>query len=145
MRVSEALREYAESPDRFAHTPAGSSVERFADERVCIPLGPTWAPVSGVSVGVDDVQASGTSGPSRFSFLAWRDDSRQALGCPEKRGNFMQTGRWHCAGSSVGLVERWRRAVEQTLHARRLVDEIARKQAPCEARKGWRLLEPPAQ
>jgi hypothetical protein len=35
----------------------GSSVERFADERICIIQGPTWAAVSGVNVGSDDVEA----------------------------------------------------------------------------------------
>jgi hypothetical protein len=52
-----ALREYAETPDRFSHVAAGASVERFADERICILQGPTWASVTGVSVGAGDVEA----------------------------------------------------------------------------------------
>ena len=55
MEISAALREYAETPDRFAHIPTGGSVQRYADERVCIIEGSTWASVSGVSVGEDEV------------------------------------------------------------------------------------------
>src|SRR5687768_4731572 len=55
--VPAALREYAETPDRFSKVVARASVERFADERVCILQGPTWASVSGVSVGDDEVEA----------------------------------------------------------------------------------------
>jgi len=50
------LREYVETPDRFSHVIAGSSVERFADDRVCIIQGPTWASVSGVRVGPEEVE-----------------------------------------------------------------------------------------
>ncbi len=57
MMISTELREYAETPDRFAHVPAGATVERFADERVCILQGPTWASISGVCVGHDDVES----------------------------------------------------------------------------------------
>jgi hypothetical protein len=52
-----ALREYAETPDRFARVPAGGSVERFADERVCILQAATWASVSGVSVDGAEVES----------------------------------------------------------------------------------------
>lgn len=45
--ITDELREYAETPDRFAPIPAGSSVTRFADERICIIQGPTWAGISG--------------------------------------------------------------------------------------------------
>ena len=55
--ISASLREYAETPDRFAHVVPGASVERFADERICIIQGPTWASVSGASVGEDEVEA----------------------------------------------------------------------------------------
>jgi hypothetical protein len=55
--IPARLRDYAESPDRFAHVPAGASVGRFADERVCILEGPTWASVSGVCIGVDEVES----------------------------------------------------------------------------------------
>jgi hypothetical protein len=47
------LLEYAETPDRFS-TVAGAA-ERYADDRVCILQGPTWASVSGVRV--DDPEA----------------------------------------------------------------------------------------
>jgi GNAT superfamily N-acetyltransferase len=43
-------------PDRFAHVPAGTSVERYADEHVCIIQGPTWASVSGVHVDEREVE-----------------------------------------------------------------------------------------
>ena len=55
--IPPTLREYAETPDRFSHVAAGASVERFADERLCILEGPTWASVSGIAVGEDDVEA----------------------------------------------------------------------------------------
>jgi hypothetical protein len=50
------LREYAETPDRFSHVANGASVERFADERICILQGPTGASVSGAGVGPDEVE-----------------------------------------------------------------------------------------
>jgi GNAT superfamily N-acetyltransferase len=53
--VPAELREYAETPDRFSAVAAGASVERFADERVCILQGPTWASVSGVHVEADEI------------------------------------------------------------------------------------------
>jgi Acetyltransferase (GNAT) family len=53
--VSAEVCEYAEMPDRFSQL--GASVERFADARVCILQGPTWASVSGVSIGEDEVEA----------------------------------------------------------------------------------------
>src|ERR687885_645438 len=55
--ISPELREYAETPDRFSHVAPGASVERFADERVCIIQGPTWASVSGVRVEAAGVEA----------------------------------------------------------------------------------------
>lgn len=54
--MQQALREYAETPDRFSHIAPAASVERFADERVCILQAPTWASVSGVSVEPDEVE-----------------------------------------------------------------------------------------
>ena len=54
--MSSDLREYAETPDRFSHVASGASVERFADERICILQGPTWASVSGVRVGPNEVE-----------------------------------------------------------------------------------------
>jgi len=56
--IPPTLREYAETPDRFSHVAPGASVERFADERLCILQGPTWASVSGIAVDEDDVEAS---------------------------------------------------------------------------------------
>lgn len=57
MALPPELREYAETFDRFSHVAAGGSVERFADERVCVLQGPTWASISGVSVAADEVEA----------------------------------------------------------------------------------------
>ena len=45
--ISAELRAYAETPDRFSPIPEGSSVTRFADERICIVQGPVWAGISG--------------------------------------------------------------------------------------------------
>lgn len=55
--IPAELREYAETPDRFAHVPGGASVERFADDRICILQGPTWASVSGPSVNANEVES----------------------------------------------------------------------------------------
>jgi hypothetical protein len=44
--ITDELREYAETPDRFAPTPEGSSVTRFDDGRICVIQGTTWAGVS---------------------------------------------------------------------------------------------------
>lgn len=54
MTVTPELREYAEMPDRFAVV-NDDLVQRFADDRVCILQGPTWASVSGIAT--DDVEA----------------------------------------------------------------------------------------
>lgn len=53
--IDAALREYAETPDRFAPVPAGSSVTRFADERICVIQGPTWAGISGPRVREEEL------------------------------------------------------------------------------------------
>lgn len=53
MPTSSALNRFAEAPDRY--TSLSADVERFADERVCIVQGPTWAGV--VDVHTDDVEA----------------------------------------------------------------------------------------
>jgi hypothetical protein len=50
------LQDYVETPDRFAALPPGGSVHRFADERVCVLEGPTWASVSGVRVADREVE-----------------------------------------------------------------------------------------
>jgi len=55
--VSPELLEYAEEPDRFSHIAPEESVERFADERVCILQAPTWASISGVHVGAGEVES----------------------------------------------------------------------------------------
>ena len=55
--MSPELREYAETPDRYAHVAEGSSVTRFDAGRVCIVQGATWAGVSGPNVAADDVEA----------------------------------------------------------------------------------------
>jgi hypothetical protein len=53
--VNDALREFAQTPDRY--TTISADVDRYADERVCVIQGNTWAGVSGVRVGADDVEA----------------------------------------------------------------------------------------
>ena len=57
--VSRELREYAEMPDRFAPIPAGSSVTRFDDGRVCV--------LQGADLGVGQRRAASTRMPSTFS------------------------------------------------------------------------------
>jgi hypothetical protein len=52
--ITPELREYAETPDRYSLV-ASEIVTRYADDRVCIIQGPTWASVSGVRT--DDVEA----------------------------------------------------------------------------------------
>jgi hypothetical protein len=46
--ITDELREYAETPDRFAPVPEGTSVTRFDDGRVCIIQGTIWAGISGL-------------------------------------------------------------------------------------------------
>ena len=53
--LSPELFAFAEIPDRY--TQLSTDVERFADERVCILQGPTWAAISGVRVQPDRVEA----------------------------------------------------------------------------------------
>ncbi|HEX5450415.1 MAG TPA: GNAT family N-acetyltransferase [Gaiellaceae bacterium] len=53
MPTSSALKELAEAPDRY--TQLSADVERFADERVCILQGATWASVS--DIRTNDVEA----------------------------------------------------------------------------------------
>jgi hypothetical protein len=58
--ISDELREFAEVPDRFAPVPAGTSVTRFDDGRICVLQGATWASISGPrfdEVELDDVLA----------------------------------------------------------------------------------------
>jgi hypothetical protein len=53
--LTPELREYAETPDRFAPVVEGGSVSRFDDRRVCVIQGPSWASVCAVAVGEDEV------------------------------------------------------------------------------------------
>lgn len=53
--IPDELREYAETPDRFTPIPEGSSVSRFADERLCVIQGPTWAGISGARFREDEL------------------------------------------------------------------------------------------
>jgi hypothetical protein len=53
--VNESLRAFAQNPDRY--TLLSGDVERFADKRVCVIQGTTWAGVSGVRVGPGEVEA----------------------------------------------------------------------------------------
>jgi len=53
--LPDDLRVFAETPDRY--TRLADDVERFADERVCVVQGLTWAGVSGVRVGPAGVEA----------------------------------------------------------------------------------------
>jgi hypothetical protein len=53
--ITDELREYAETPDRFTPIPEGSSVSRFADERICVIQGATWAGISGLRAREDEL------------------------------------------------------------------------------------------
>jgi GNAT superfamily N-acetyltransferase len=53
--LSDAVREYAETPDRYATIVEGSSVSRFDDGRVCVVQGTTWGSVTGVHVSENEV------------------------------------------------------------------------------------------
>jgi GNAT superfamily N-acetyltransferase len=55
--IAPELREYAETPDRFACVPPGASVTRHDDGRVCVLQGPDWASVSAPNVDRDEVAA----------------------------------------------------------------------------------------
>lgn len=50
--VTDELRAFAEAPDRY--TALSADVERFADDRVCIVQGATWAAIS--DIRTDDVE-----------------------------------------------------------------------------------------
>ena len=52
--MNDALRAFVHSPDRFTQIPA--DVHRFADERVCVLQGNTWAAISGVRVDALEVE-----------------------------------------------------------------------------------------
>jgi hypothetical protein len=70
--LSDAVREYAETPDRFATVVEGASVSRFDDGRVCVIQGPTWASVTGVRVSESEVgdlvaQVRGLTGAGKRS------------------------------------------------------------------------------
>jgi hypothetical protein len=55
--ISPELREFAETPDRFAPVAPGSSVTRYDDGRVCVIQGANWASVSAPNIGSDEVNA----------------------------------------------------------------------------------------
>lgn len=55
MPTSSALRQFAETPDRF--TDLSPDVERFANERVCIVQGLFWAAATDIHVATDEVEA----------------------------------------------------------------------------------------
>jgi hypothetical protein len=57
VNIPSELREYAETPDRYAPIVEGSSVSRFDDGRFCLIQGPTWASVSAPNVAEDEVEA----------------------------------------------------------------------------------------
>ncbi len=57
MKIPAELREYAETPDRYATIVEGSSVSRFDDGRVCVIQGATWAGVSAPNVAEEEVEA----------------------------------------------------------------------------------------
>ena len=52
--MNDALREVAQNPDRY--TLISADVDRFADDRVCVLQGNTWAAISGVRVGAEEVE-----------------------------------------------------------------------------------------
>ena len=53
--LTRELREFAQTPDRYTAIPDG--VERYADDRVCVIQGHTWAGVAGVRVAPEAVEA----------------------------------------------------------------------------------------
>ena len=53
--ITPELREYAETPDRFAPIPEGSSVTRFDDGRICVIQGTTWAGISAPRFRAEDL------------------------------------------------------------------------------------------
>ena len=57
MGLSNEVREYAETPDRYAQVVEGGSVSRHDDGRVCVLQGATWAAVTGVHVSDDEVES----------------------------------------------------------------------------------------
>jgi hypothetical protein len=75
--TSSSLSEFAHTPDRF--TRLSAAVERYADERVCIVQGPTWAAVSGVRT--EDVAALLTETreriPAEKRITWWIDEAAQ--------------------------------------------------------------------
>lgn len=53
LTLTEALREFALTPDKFMLI--GPDVDRYADDNVCIIEGNTWAGIAAVRVGYEDV------------------------------------------------------------------------------------------
>jgi len=51
--LTQAIREYAETPDRFAPVPRGSSITRHDDGRICFIQGADWGSVSAPHVAAE--------------------------------------------------------------------------------------------
>ena len=62
--ITDELREYAETPDRFAPIPEGSSVTRFDDGRICVIQGTTWAGVSAPRFREEELDGASAPPPS---------------------------------------------------------------------------------
>ena len=105
--IDPALAEYAETPDRFAPIPEGSSVTREDDGRICIIQGPIWASISGAQFDeheLDDVLAHvhDRVAPDKRQTLVDRPDgaarrtsshcSRSAASCSRRTGR--RCARW---------------------------------------------------
>lgn len=84
--MNDALRQFAQNPDRY--TWISSDVDRFADERVCVIQGTTWAGVSGVRVAPDDVEALleevRERVPAAKALVWWLDPDTQPLDLRER-------------------------------------------------------------
>lgn len=86
MPTSSALKEFAESPDRF--TDLSPDVERFADERVCIIQGPFWGAATDIHVAPGDVDALveevRARVPAEKSLIWWMGPSCEPADLPER-------------------------------------------------------------
>ncbi|HET7129232.1 MAG TPA: hypothetical protein VFJ93_09185 [Gaiellaceae bacterium] len=84
--MNDALREFAQNPDRY--TWISADVDRFADERVCVIQGNTWAGVSGVRVAPGEVEALLSEVrervPPEKSLVWWLDPDTQPADLHER-------------------------------------------------------------
>ncbi len=55
--ISDELREYALTPDRFAPIAEGASVTRFDDGRICVIQGSVWAGISAMDFKEEELDA----------------------------------------------------------------------------------------